>query len=260
MKHLMLQIRKFIQERDWEQFHSPKNLFLPLIIYILVIVLIVLFLYFDRRFELNLFSDIILILTVLILIWYTYETSNMRIINHRILENNNELLKKSKLPTVGFSVYNPVNAFFDTRFRIQNTSKYPVSCNVIFVFEFMGNKLPFSLKDYIGESYWNLQPNSLKEGHFNLMQVFRNHIIDSSTINKISKMTGDSLKINVSNYLKERYKSKPLNPLNLSVSVKCINEFGYKLSYLNHKFEYNFNKFCWIPIITSDVPYWDEIT
>lgn len=30
MKDLMLQIRKFIQERDWEQFHSPKNLAMAL--------------------------------------------------------------------------------------------------------------------------------------------------------------------------------------------------------------------------------------
>ena len=30
MKDLMLKIRKFIQERDWEQFHSPKNLAMAL--------------------------------------------------------------------------------------------------------------------------------------------------------------------------------------------------------------------------------------
>ncbi|MCF7794605.1 MAG: nucleotide pyrophosphohydrolase [Candidatus Cloacimonetes bacterium] len=30
MNDLMLQIRKFIQERDWEQFHSPKNLAMAL--------------------------------------------------------------------------------------------------------------------------------------------------------------------------------------------------------------------------------------
>jgi len=30
MKELMLKIRKFIQERDWEQFHSPKNLSMAL--------------------------------------------------------------------------------------------------------------------------------------------------------------------------------------------------------------------------------------
>ena len=30
MKDLMLKIRKFIQDRDWEQFHSPKNLAMAL--------------------------------------------------------------------------------------------------------------------------------------------------------------------------------------------------------------------------------------
>ncbi len=30
MKNLILKIRKFIQERDWEQFHSPKNLSMAL--------------------------------------------------------------------------------------------------------------------------------------------------------------------------------------------------------------------------------------
>ena len=30
MNDLMLKIRKFIQERDWEQFHSPKNLAMAL--------------------------------------------------------------------------------------------------------------------------------------------------------------------------------------------------------------------------------------
>jgi len=30
MKALMIKIRKFIQERDWEQFHTPKNLSMAL--------------------------------------------------------------------------------------------------------------------------------------------------------------------------------------------------------------------------------------
>jgi len=30
MEDLIMKIRKFIQERDWEQFHSPKNLVMAL--------------------------------------------------------------------------------------------------------------------------------------------------------------------------------------------------------------------------------------
>jgi dCTP diphosphatase len=32
MKNLILELRKFAEERDWEQFHSPKNLAMALVV------------------------------------------------------------------------------------------------------------------------------------------------------------------------------------------------------------------------------------
>jgi len=226
-------------------------------IYLFTFVIIAL-LELEILYGIKYFSEITLSITAIVIFWYTLETMGIRKSEEQIARINNELLSNKKNPTVHFNVFNKQEAQFDTRFNILNRSEYPVSVTVKFNFKYNGIDIEHNLNGYNGKSYWNLQNNEMKEGHFGLLQIIsKTDLFSKNKIDDLKGLNGSELSKQMFNDMTMKFNFDPWPRLLLDVEVFCENEFKCNTYYPNAHFEFDFKRLIWIPTITSDVPYWD---
>jgi hypothetical protein len=185
----------------------------------------------------NFYSDGILIVTALIILWYTFETATIA----KISEENQLRLKS---PSVFCYVYTNPQDSSDTKIKLSNQSTYPVAVKLNCNFKMDGKDFDFS-PAYNGQHYWNLQYNEIKEGHFSWLDLLKHQgIISSKEANIFRKL---------------RTKELVPDPPNLSMDIEiyCINEMGIKGYYPPIHYDYNYHRSIWIPILTSEKPFWE---
>lgn len=147
---------------------KPKNI-IPLAILISILFLIV----YKMAIRQDSISDFILILTSIIVFWYTYETSKIREYEKTIAEASQENLKHIRLPKIQRSVFIYENDVMDIRIRVANISNNPVAVRIVCKVDINGNDTGFISNDYNGKKYWNLQLSEVKEGHFKIVDILK---------------------------------------------------------------------------------------
>ena len=204
----------------------------------------------------NFYSDGILALTALIILWYTFETAEIRKSEYTIAKINEENQMRLKSPSVFCTIYTNPNDPLDTRIKLSNLSNYPVAvklnCNI---------KINEEITDfspaYNGKHYWNLQFNEVKEGHFSWIDLFRSKdIISQDELDEVRKKTPSNRLGAAENLLNKLYNSSPPK-LSKDLEIYCLNEFKLNTYYPPMHYDYNFRRKVWIPILTSDKPYWE---
>jgi hypothetical protein len=195
-------------------------------------------------------SETILAITAIIILWYTWETFQIR-------KSNQELLYKSRRPVVGFEIFVNKDKPVDTWFRLINHSDYPVAALVKCNFKLGGKEVPNVWDAYNGKEFWNLQYKQIKEGHFNWLDLY----------SKLSLFSGEEIKeLKTSNYehvkreitkgliLKYDFESPP--NLTMDVEIFCLNDHDEKLYYPSVHYEFDPYRIGWVVNLTSKKPYW----
>ena len=103
----------------------------PWLIYIAVILLIVIVIYDLLSSEISL-SVVILGVTAMIILWYTWETHRIREAEVVIAKTSSEAFKRATQPIVGCRLYPNEQNPLDIGFEIINKSEYPVATKVKF--------------------------------------------------------------------------------------------------------------------------------
>lgn len=204
----------------------------------------------------DLYSDIILAITALIILWYTFETAEIRKSENIIAKTSEENLKRLKSPTVICTIFtNPDNSL-DTRVRLSNLSDYPVAVKLNLNIKIADERVNFS-PSYNGEHYWNLQYKEANEGHFSWLDLFRKHNLISEDDYKDIKNSSIAERISKStSFLQRNFSSKPPK-ITMDKEVFCENEMGLTAYYPPMHYDYDYARKVWIPILTSDKPYWE---
>jgi ABC-type transport system involved in Fe-S cluster assembly fused permease/ATPase subunit len=225
---------------------------------ILLVIYILLF-RFRNIIEGDLFSDIILALTALIILWYTVETHIIRKSEQAIAKSNEILLKKTFKPVVAFKIINQFdNDPLETGFYIENLSEYQIAARVKIGFTLAQKHFKNVLPDYNGKLFWNLQHSEIKEGHFSLYDLMKREGLISSEMRPVilSQDRKDQMREFIIQYqLKNELSDSPI--LKMKLEVYCQNDQNESIYYLPTFFELNPFMNIWIPKITSKEPFWE---
>jgi hypothetical protein len=229
-----------------------KKYLIPVLSLIIIVILTIL-----RILSLfNFYSDSILALTALIILWYTYETAEIRKSEYTIATINKENQMRFKSPSVFCTIYTNPTDSLDTRIKLSNLSNYPVAVKLNCNIKINGEVTDFS-PAYSGKNYWNLQFNEVKEGHFSWLHLFRSKgIISQQELDEIIKKTPTYKPGAAENLLNKLYNSSP-SKLSMDLEIFCLNEFNLTTYYPPMHYDYDFRRRVWIPILTSEKPYWE---
>ncbi|MCZ7601505.1 MAG: hypothetical protein M5R37_01455 [Melioribacteraceae bacterium] len=202
------------------------------------------------------YSDSILSVTALIVLWYTFETAEIRKSENTIAKITEENHRRIKHPSVFCNIgTNPADSL-DTRVTLSNLSNYPVAVKLNCNIKIGSSIIDFS-QAYNGKHYWNLQINESKEGHFNLFDLFKNKdLISQEEFEDIRKESVPKRQERALWLFKEFSKSST-NKLTMDVEIYCVNEFNLATYYPSTHYDYDFERKVWIPILTSMKPYWE---
>ena len=227
------------------------------IIILLSIITIIILTICKILYNFDLYSDSILVVTALIILWYTFETSEIRKSESIIAKANEENQKRFRSPIVICKIYTNENDPLDTRVRLSNLSNYPVAvrlnCNIKIENEVLKDFSPA----YDGRHYWNLQYGQLKEGHFTWFDLLRTKkLISEDEFKEIKK---DSIPDKLKKSIEIVANQFDLNPpkITMDIEVYCENEMGLNTYYPPVHHDYDFSRKIWIPILTSEKPYWE---
>lgn len=206
--------------------------------------------------DFNFYSDIILVITALIILWYTFETAEIRKSENIIAKTSEENLKRLKSPAVICTIFtNPDNSL-DTRVRLSNQSDYPVAVKLNLNIKIADESVNFS-PAYNGEHYWNLQYKEANEGHFSWLDLFKKHNLISEDDYKDIKNSSITERISKStSFLQRNFISNPPK-ITMDKEIFCENEMGLTAYYPPMHYDYDYTRKVWIPILTSEKPYWD---
>jgi len=223
-----------------------------IVFYILSIIILLVILYgFIQGWRF--LSDVILLITAFIVIWYTWET-------HKIRQYDQELLQKSKKPVINHSLYLNENNPLDTRFEIINNSDYPVAALVKCTFSIDNKTIKTIWPAYDGKEYWNLQYGEKKTGHFCWFDLYKQaDFISKKNYKKLETLNFEDLRYEINIKIYFTYNLKRFPKLNLCLEIFTINDQKETLYYPPINYKLNLSKEVWIPKITSDIPYWDYV-
>lgn len=221
---------------------------------LVILVIVCLGIKYDWEFT----SDLVLGITAVIILWYTWETSKIRKANQEIAEASNEAFKRNKMPSVGYVVYTNPDYTYDTRIQLINQSFYPVAVKMRCNFKINGELLDDFSPDYNGTQYWNLQIDQKKEGHFSWLDLHETKgLIPISEVKKIkaaaSKNEAEEL---INDYISFILDYK-LPKLTMNIELYCKNQIGFITYYPPTSYKYDYDKRVWIPTLTSNKPYWE---
>ena len=131
-------------------------------------------------------SEGILGITAIIILWYTWETSQIRKSEQIIAEVNNASLLKLYHPAVGYSIFTSENMPYDTRIHLVNLSDIGSAVRLNCNLKIDGKPIKDFSPAYEGRDYWNLQFREEKEGHFSILELYlRSGLISEEEIQKI---------------------------------------------------------------------------
>jgi hypothetical protein len=203
-------------------------------------------------------TDLVLGITAVIILWYTWETSQIRKAEEMIAEASYEASKRNKMPSVGCIIFTNPERTYDTRFRVVNQSFYPVAVRVRCNFKINDELLDKFSSDYDGTRYWNLQINEEKEGHFSWLDLHENKgLIPNSEVKKVKEATSkEEAEETINKYISFNLDFK-LPKLTMDLELYCKNNFGFETSYPTVRYRFDYDKKEWIPTLTSDKPYWE---
>jgi len=117
-------------------------------------------------------SEGILGITATVILWYTWETSQIRKADQEIAEVSKASLLKSYHPAVGCLVFMNKDMPYDTRIRLMNLSDIGAAVKLNCNFKIDGEPIKNIPPDYEGKVYWNLQFRQEKEGHFSILDLY----------------------------------------------------------------------------------------
>ncbi len=205
----------------------------------------------------SLITDIILSITALILFWYTWETSEIRKSNEIIAEANKEMMERANRPIVTYEVYTNKEIPYQTRFKIINLSNYPVAALINCNFKIGEKTVQNFSQDYDGSRYWNLQIGQKKEGHFSFLDIYKlANLISGDAVNGIMSGDANHVKKRNTEYLMIAFNMKDPPELTMNLEIYCKNDKGLETNYTPVKYSYEPFEMVWIPVITSEKPYW----
>ena len=215
---------------------------------IVILVIIIVDIFCTLRFT----SNVILAITAIIVLLYTYETHLIRKANSEIASANNELIKRSRRPSVGYRVFQVENDPQKTVFEIVNYSEHPVAVKILCSFRVKGEQVKNEWPAYNVEEYWNLQFNQTKSGTFCILDLLRT-MVDNEVIHK-SKNT---------DYFKDKVFSDPsitsiLNTIEMVIQITTQNHLGDSIKYPIDHYKFDAKRKTWISTLTSKKPYWEE--
>ncbi len=207
-------------------------------------------------------SNVILALTAIIVLWYTWETSQIRKAEQESAQISRDRLEHSYRPIIAYAIYPHKKFTYDTRFKIKNLSELPLAARVNCNFTADGVQLDFS-PSYNGSEYWNLQYMEEKTGHFSWLDLHKIlGLINEEDFNEIKKcVTIETISLRVSDYIQKTFeketdpKNKP--ELSMNVEIFCENERGFSTYYYPVRYDYKYQKNSWVPTLTSENTYWN---
>jgi hypothetical protein len=197
------------------------------------------------------YSDIILSITALILVWYTYET-------HVIAEANEENQKYFRKPTINYRIYRHDTDKLETMLGIENSSNHPVAVRLNCNFKIDGEALS-EFTDYSGGTYWNLQYKEGKTGHFSFLTLLLNKgTLSIEVFNEIKNapITDPDDRYNYAVAKLYELIGPTLPSITMDVEIYCQNEMDVSY-YPPVHYDYDYLRKRWIPKITSTKPYWE---
>ncbi len=204
----------------------------------------------------NFYSDSILAVTALIILWYTFETAEIRKSEYTIAKITEENQMRLKNPSIYCKIFTNPNDSTDTRVKLSNLSNYPVAVKLNCNIKIEGNIINFS-SAYNGQRFWNLQYNEVKEGHFSWLDLFKSKgLITQQELDEIRKETV-MYKVDKSENLLNDLAKTSLPKISMDVEIFCINEFNLTSYYPPTHYDYDYIRKVWIPILTSEKPYWE---
>lgn len=117
-------------------------------------------------------SEGILGITAIIVLWYTWETSQIRKAEREITEVSRASLLKMYRPAISCSVFSNKTKPYDTRIRLLNLSDIAVAVSLNCNLKVDGELIKEFSPAYEGKDYWNLQFREEKEGHFSVLDLY----------------------------------------------------------------------------------------
>jgi len=198
-------------------------------------------------------SEIILLITALIILWYTFET-------YLIRKKEEFLLTREKKPLVGFSLNLNLDNVSDIQFHISNLSKYPVACLVKLSIKIDENIINIKWPEYDGDKYWNIQVRQTMHGHFRWVELFKGtKIITDEKIQLHENIPKPPGKYTREQFLKYSGNDsvKIQSTVNIDVDVFSMNEFKEHLSYPQVHYSFDLTQCKLITELCSGHPYFD---
>ena len=139
-------------------------------------------------------SEGILGITGLIILWYTWETSEIRKAEKQIAEASKEGLERRRRPIVATTIYRNPKKVYDTLFIIRNLSEYEVAVRVNCNFKINGEIIKGVSPSYDGSHYWNMQYREEKQGHFSWLDLLLlKGLISRETNEELKKNSKDKI-------------------------------------------------------------------
>ena len=201
-------------------------------------------------------SNFILSITAVIIFWYTWETNEIRKISQ-------EKLLKSKRPIIGYEIFNNPEKPLDTRFILHNHSDYPLAALVKCNFKIDEMEVSEVWAPYDGKEYWNLQYKQTKHGHFCWYDLYLKAVfnkdeltVQKNEINGLKNSNAEDIRKKVTSDLLLIYDVGEPPKMTMDLELYCLNEFGEPTYYPETHYEMDIFRMEWIPILTSEKPYW----
>lgn len=199
-----------------------------------------------------------LILTALIVLWYTYETSEIRKAEHLIARASEESQKHQKRPVIGYSIYTHPDLKHQTRINISNASKYPLAARINCNFRLDGELIQDFSDAYNGRKFWNLQYQEAKEGHFSWLELHvKKGLLEEATLRNIQKMASHDEKNKETMEIIAFFYNHNPPTLSMDLEIYCENDMGFQTYYPPVHYDYHYRHNVWVPILESDKPYWE---
>jgi hypothetical protein len=229
---------------------------------IAILSLIILGTFWNIRFS----SEGILGITTIVILWYTWETSQIRKAEVEISKDSRTSLIESYRPAVGHLIYTDKNIPYDTRIKLINLSDYAVAVNLHCNLKVDGEPIGDFSAAYEGKDYWNLQFKEEKEGHFSVLDMYlKQGLIEENEIQKIKEAGGPAdIKRQFHKTFAFRNNNQspstaPSNPPEISMDVEIFacNDKRQEAYYPPVHYRFDSFRMAWIPTVTNTKPYWE---
>jgi len=200
-------------------------------------------------------SGIVLLITALIILWYTFET-------YLIRKKEEFVLSREKQPIVEFSLnLNPSNVKY-VQFHISNLSNYPVSCLVKLTVKIGDKIVPVTWPEYDGKKYWNLQFRQPKQGHFSWIELLKAPgILSEEQVRSLDNIPNLPVEYSARQFLRTtEFLKIRLLVVHIDIDVYSLDEFKMHQCYPTTYYDLDLSRCALIATLCSDHPYFDYDT